>query len=548
MNQQLLEFVAERISTNLRRKSIRKCSEWAEEYRIMGKPFPGPYTFRYHPWCRDMHDADSQFVIGRKCAQVGYTEVCLNRTFFEIDIHGGSVLYVLPASNPDASDFSSSRFDPALELSQHLSKLFSDVKNVGHKRAGSANLFIRGSRSRNQLKSLPAGLLIFDEVDEMVQENIPLALERASGQEVKQFYLISTPTIENYGIEAYFDDSTQDHYFFPCPHCGKQTELSFPECLVIPTDDYRDSKIQESHLVCKECGYELNQKAKPEYLGRGSWVSSYPDRDIRGFYIPQLYSYTISPPELASAYLKSLISPASEQEFYNSKLGVPHTVEGAQVTEDEITRAIGNYKMVQSSGTDTFTTMGVDIGKQLHFEIDEYIFDPKNLRDLNLAAKCRVLRIGTLQHFEQLDALMHEYKINFCVIDAQPERRKSIEFAQRFWGFVRVAYYSPIQSGKKITVHDEKEHSVTVDRTEWLDLSLGRFRRDTIKIPMDTPRDYKEHIKALVRVYKEDKDGNPIGIYVNKKADHFGHARNYAEIALLLGVSAVYSVDMNRFL
>ena len=129
-----------------------------------------------------MCDANEQLVIGQKAAQMGYSEVGLNRTFKAIDIDGQSVLYVLPNTKPDASVFSSSRFDVALELSPHVRDLFSSVQNVDHKRAGSASLYIRGSRSRAQLKSLPVGGLVFDEVDEMVQKNIILALERTSGQ------------------------------------------------------------------------------------------------------------------------------------------------------------------------------------------------------------------------------------------------------------------------------------------------------------------------------------------------------------------------------
>ena len=152
----------------------------------MGQPFPGPWSFKYHPWIEEMHDAEEEMIVGQKGAQLAFTECVLNKAFFNIDVKGVSVLYVLPANTPDASDFSKARFDPALELSPHLSKLFSHVKNIGHKRAGSANLYIRGSRSRSQLKSIPVGFIILDEVDEMQQANVPLAFERAAGQRTKQ--------------------------------------------------------------------------------------------------------------------------------------------------------------------------------------------------------------------------------------------------------------------------------------------------------------------------------------------------------------------------
>jgi len=207
--------MAERIAEGLTRKSINTCARWSCAYRVIGGgAFAGPWTFKYHPWLIEMHNCEDELVIGKKAAQLGYTECALNKTFFNIDIKRNNCLYILPSSHPDASDFSTSRFDPALEDSKHLANIFSDVKNIGHKRAGAANLFIRGSRSRAQLKSVPAPFIVMDEVDEFVQENIPMVFERASGQLVSQSFLISTPTIEKYGISSYYDDSSQDAAMF----------------------------------------------------------------------------------------------------------------------------------------------------------------------------------------------------------------------------------------------------------------------------------------------------------------------------------------------
>jgi len=164
-NHPLVALLRERIVSGLQRKAVTTSSRWALKYRIMGQPFPGPWTFNHHPWLKDMHDSQAEIIIGQKAAQMGYTEVALNKVFKAIDIDGISVLYVLPASTPDASDFSTARFDPALEMSEHLRSMFTDVKNIGHKRAGNANLYIRGSRSRSQLKSIPVGLVIVDEKD-----------------------------------------------------------------------------------------------------------------------------------------------------------------------------------------------------------------------------------------------------------------------------------------------------------------------------------------------------------------------------------------------
>lgn len=549
----LFDELKNQIVTGLERKAVTSCSKWAQLYRIMGQPVPGPYSFTYHPWCKDMHDCEEETMVGMKAAQMGYTEVALNKTFYAMDILGQSVLYILPSSHPDAGDFSSSRFDPAVELSPHISSMFSDVKNVGHKRAGSASLYIRGSRSRAQLKSLPVGMMIFDEVDEMTQENIPLAFERMSGQREKQAFLLSTPTIDKHGIDYYFKLSSQDHFFFKCPCCSKWTEFVFPDCLVITAEDILDSRIKESYYICKECRNTLPHEDKVNFLSTGKWVPSYTDRDVRGFAVSQMYSMMVAgrPAELATAYLKGMTNPADEQEFYNSKLGLTHAVEGAKVTDKMIDECIGGYTIYDEQQVTTFTTMGVDVGTWLHYEIAHWVMNHnETIKDINLLSKCKVLRMGKVLNFEELYDLMRKFRINFCVIDANPERRKALEFAKKFEGHVKLCFYGRGIHSKQIHVHADEEYTLTVDRTSWIDISLGRFKTKTIKIPKDTPLEYKEQIKAPVRIYKKENDGNLIGEYVkaDKDMDHFAHARTYNEIALPMGASLLQSRDVTDFL
>jgi len=499
----------------------------------MGQPYPGAWSFKHHPWAREMHDCEDEMMIGQKGAQLCFTEVALNKSFYNIDVHGNSVLYVLPTSSPDASNFSTSRFDPALELSPHLSTLFSDVKNIGHKRAGSANMFLRGSRSRNQLKSIPVSFAAIDEVDEMVQQNIPLIFERMSGQLQQQSFLLSTPTIEHFGINKYYQQSTQDHYFFPCPLCGKLTEFLFPDCLEITAEKWGDPRIQDSFLKCKECQGKLEHETKYEYLTKGQWVPGYTDRMMRGFHVNQMYSATVKPHQIAASYLKGKESPADEQEFWNSKMGMPHEPEGSRITDADIQSCMSSLGMVAVAKPHALVTMGVDVGKWLHYEITQYGLSGLG-SDISLSAEGRLLKAGKLQHFEELDALMLKYYINFCVIDANPERRKALEFAQRFFGLVRCCFYGRGVNGKEITLHAQEQHTMTVDRTTWLDLSLGRIRTQRMKLPIDTPIEYKEHLKALVRITTKDPDGNPVAKYIKTGEDHFAHARNYNEIALQL--------------
>jgi phage terminase large subunit GpA-like protein len=511
----------------------------------MGEPLPGRWAWDHHPWLYGIHACDSEIMVGMKSAQMGYTETALNKTFYKIDVGGTSVLYVLPASSPDASDFSSSRFDPALELSPHLSTLFSNVKNIGHKRAGAANLFIRGSRSRSQMKSLPVGFMVFDEVDEMNQDNIVLAFERVAGQRIFQIFLISTPTISNYGIHEHYQISTQEHYLFRCPHCNRYTEFIYPECLVICGESLTDPALTQTHVRCKECKIKLDHEAKIEFLknreagGTGHWHPTHTDRMSRGFYINQMYSIMRKPYELAISYLRAQTNPADEQEFFNSKLGLTHAVEGAKVSHADLAKCQGDYAMRNISPSHKFCTMGIDVGKQLHLEISSWIFDKgKYTYDVSESAQQRIIKIETCKTFEELVQIALRHYVRAIIIDAQPERREVQRFCNFFKGIAHGCFYGRGISGRMVRVNDV-DYTVTVDRTAWMDTALSRFRNQTTSIPIDTPMVYKQHIMAPTRVFQKDADGNPVARYqTGKEDDHYAHAHTYNEIALMMAAGA----------
>jgi phage terminase large subunit GpA-like protein len=526
--------------TTLRRENIHTCSDWAKLYRVMGEPYPGKWTFRYHPWAKEMHDCDADLIVGQKSAQMGYTETALNKAFFFIDILKISVLYLLPSQKPDATDFSSDRFDAALDASAHLKNIFSDVSNTGHKRAGSVNLYIRGSRSRSQMKSVPAGLIVMDELDEFDQNNVELAEERKSGQLRQQIIKISTPTAEGHGINAVYKESSQEHWIFPCPYCGRNTELTFPECLVITAEHPQDESILDSHLVCRECGHHLPHETKPEWLGNGFWEPTAFGKLSRGFHVNQLYSMQTHPYQIAQKYLKSLTDVTAEQEFWNSKLGLPHVVKGGQITDEDIEACTKGYRQVDRFSEPQIVTMGIDVGTFFHYEITQWFAKDGTQFDDDTVAK--VLAQGKVTRPEELDDLMRTYRVVFCVIDANPERRIASNFARRFPGHVRLCFYANGIRGRELRVPaDDYALTVSVDRTSWMDKALQRFKNKSILVPYDLDEEYRSQIKVPARVYRKDQNDNPVARYIsNEKDDHFAHARTYSEIALALtGISSV---------
>src|SRR4030042_1639564 len=552
----LLNSLKEQLAFGLVSNTLTTCSRWSEHRRIMGEPLPGPYSFKHYPWCKEIHDSQAAFNTTMKAAQMGMTEIGINRAFFTVDVLKQDVLYVLPTAI-NASDFAKSRFNTALSYSDYLRGIFTNTNTIGLKQAGGVNLYIRGSRGDSNLKSIPVAVLILDELDEMDERQVYLALERLSGHVDKSVYYISTPTIPKTGIHRLYLQGTQEHFTFKCPHCSRSTELIYPECLEICGEAISDPKVKESYLKCKECNPPLEHNTKSDWLGlnNAAWKpTSQCDESHRSFYINQLYSYSMTPAEIASAYFRGIGDEAALVEFYNSKLGLAYIPDGGQVTDEEIENSLRRYTKGESRpavGSNRLITMGINQGKWNHVAIMEYFTVGKyDEVDINAATIGKLLWEGKFDasDFTTLDRLMSEWQVLAAVIDADPQINDARRFARSFPGYVWLCRYRRGATGKELqeSEPDTGAPMLTVDRTNWLDASMGRFHSNRILLPVDVSLEFRENIKNLVRTYEKDELGNSRAVYLNTGPDHFGHALNYAEMALPLAAGISTAADIKE--
>lgn len=538
MSEPLIDF-GERLIQGLSKRAAVTPSRWVLEHV---KNLDGTQSsFEKYPWQKEMLDSKAPHNCACKGAQLGISHCILCRAMAANDLEKRDVLYVLPALHPDASNFSNARFDALVAASKYLSDTY-DRGNVGLKRTTTNNFYIRGAQSRSGGKSVPAGFLCLDEIDEIPKWFIILVRERMSGQDVKTEWDISTPTTPEHGIDKLWLESSMEHFFFPCPRCSKHIQLTYPDCLEVVGDDPDSTEVLKgSYLKCPECHGKLDHLEKASFLAKAKFVPMVTGKEKRGFHVNQLYSATVTPGEVAAASIRARFSDLEAQEFWNSKMGKAHAPDGSKISEAQLNAAKrGHLNLDMPHDGYALRTMGVDVGSRIHFEICEWWVGEVIGEDPNSNAVPRVIRAGFCQSFEQLDGLMVDYRINMCVIDAMPETRMAFAFSQRHQGIVKMCYYAQGVTGRMLN-ESKWEHGepiINVNRTMWLDQSLGRFKAGTIEIPMDIPYEYVEHHKTPARIWKYDKNGNPMIVYVTPdgKADHHAHARNYAEIALPLAL------------
>ena len=485
-------------------------ADWAlRRVRIDGKPF----RFEGHEYLRAIYDDPSPHIVLSKAAQIGGTTWAILKAFHACAM-GLNVMYFFP-TRTDVLEFSKSRVGPLLADNPFLSRLMKDTDTAGLKRIGSAYLYLRGMQSTVGMKSVPADMVVFDELDEATPEAKSLARERLSHSDYKRVIELSNPSLPNYGIDEAYQLSDQRHWTIRCDGCGTWTapDKAFPTKLGQEVRIIRPGEDGSHYLACPKCGEELD-------VGAGEWVADFPDRRTHGYRISQLFSSKVDPGEILEEYRRTRFP----ERFYNLKIGLAWADVQNRLDEATVLACCGEHGIEDRYRGREQCTMGVDTGKDLHVVVSRFLDESREKRE--------VIYIGTRQAYSELDELMEQFNVGTCVIDALPEIHATRDFANRHPGQVYLNYFVESQRGSYSW--DTKEWIVRENRTEAMDASRQIVRDRNVVLPRGGKviQEFASHLAADVKQLVEDEEtGARSYRYVKTGTNHYSFAFTYDCIA-----------------
>ncbi len=498
---------------------------WAMAHRrIRGEPM------RHLPALADMARDDHPFVVVQKSAQVGLTELLVNKALWAADSgHAGrgNVLYLMPTEN-QMSDFAQERFDRAIQDSAYLRRRMqpepprrrgADSKRL--KRIADGAIYLRGA-DPGQLASVDADLVLLDEYDQMAEGTLELARNRLASSRAGRLVAASTPRFADAGINALFLRSDRRSYHLPCPGCGFMQALSWE----------RNVDSASASVVCRRC------RGPMDLWAEGRWEAEAPGNDgVRGYHLSRLYA----PWAIISAMIEASeqTSAAEVQSFQNADLGEVFTAEDSGLTRDVLNRCRRDYALDEYAKQRT--VMGVDVGlKRQHVVIRERVEDAA----YGAPVRPRLWFAGEVP-WEQLDSLIEHFNVEACVIDSRPEGLKAREFSDRHPHTVWLAQYTRQEPGHRF---DRKGRPplISANRTEAIDETFARFHQELAELPRDARElggrirdgagEYYRELLAPARV--PVKDAQEALVYRwddHGKADHYAHAEVYCWLAAQAG-------------
>ena len=144
-----------------------------------------------------------------------------------------STIYTMPYSG-DAEDFAKSRVDIIVDNSPRLTQLRSrSIWNSSIKQLGQGMMYFRGTNSETAAISVPADVVISDEIDRSNPEILDQYASRLTHSPWQLRRNFSTPTVEKRGIDAKMRTSKRMKNMCQCGSCN---HWFYP-------DYYRDVKI-----------------------------------------------------------------------------------------------------------------------------------------------------------------------------------------------------------------------------------------------------------------------------------------------------------------
>ncbi len=423
---------------------------------------------------------------------------------------GLNVIYFFP-TRTDVLEFSKSRVTPLLADNSFLLRAVRDTDTAGLKRIGDAHLYFRGMKSTVGMKSVPADMLVFDELDETTPDAKALARERLSHSDYRRMLQLSNPTLPDYGIDEAFQQSDQRHWTLKCPGCGAWTALdqAFPRKLGEEVPIIRPRPDGGFYRACPKCQAELD-------LAAGEWVPEFPGRLIHGYRISQLFSSRVDPGEILEEY-RTTRFPA---RFYNLKIGIPWADTQNRLDAATVLALCGEDLIEERSRK--ICSMGVDTGRSLHVVIS------RRIGKRNATPEREVIYLGVHRDFSELDDLMERFHVSCCVIDGLPQTHATRAFAERHRCQVFLNFFNEHQRGA--TKWDTDNWIVQENRTEALDASRAALRDRKVVLPRRGPlvEQFAAHLaNDAKQLQVDERTGAQTYRYIRTGANHFSLAFTY---------------------
>jgi hypothetical protein len=490
----------------------------------------------YYLWDLYRRVDDIHHMVVEKSVQCGLSELFIVLSHLEAGERGLSVMYVLPKYEL-RNRFVNNRIYKLHKRVPHYEALVQEAQTKVHRTSlmhfGKGTLAYVGSNVSDEFIEIPVDSAYVDEVDRCNLANLQMLPDRLTASPYQYQREISNPTVEGYGIDERYGESSKGTWKIKCDHCGEWFTPDFFRHVVeeVGTNAYRprDTSADPDPLAKGEIRL-IHDCGKPvDRLKRGEWVHEYPSRTWQGFRISKLFARLSPKGTLRSLYhtwSKAVGNELKTQIFYNSDLGLPFSSRGARISRGMLNACRRNYEYPPKVVSNKYGRfMGVDVGEHLHVILRERI------KMSNGVIVYRLIGTWVLPGFSQLSKIIREWQPKSVVIDSMPEIHKVMDLKDEF----HFVWSSRFAETATSLVKNDSKRELNMNRTALLDYIRQHVELELLELPLNAEflndGEYYAHMMASTRILEANETNPEKSRFVwreGSKPDHFFLAEAYA--------------------
>lgn len=487
-------------------------------------------TFDNAPYTKDILLDETPRHVCVACAQSRKTVTYLSKALWMLMYYRPegwipTAIYTFP-TDTDVNEFSKARAKPMIQASPLLFADITNVDNAGVKQGASGwTLYFRGSFTQRAAISVPAGLLVHDELDKSKPDTLQMYSDRSRASTHPHAFVFSTPTIPQFGVSREWDLSDQREWVWVCGECGQEQvfaamdkAMSWKRHLDLDTKTFR----------CAHCSAPVQR----QWVVDGNWepMASEFIGETSGYHITGIMPALGDAQRLSAEYAKAEFP----ELFVQGHIGLPEVSGESQITPDMI--RFGDWPNTIRHKGPLFA--GLDQGRHLDFIAGD--------------GAGHIVAAHRFDDWSQVRSAMKSLEIRLLVADGQPEPRPLQQLVAEFPGRVLIADYSLNVIDRSPYERVLKEPRIRLHRTGTMD-----WGRDAIIMGEDggdvfpeMSRQEQDLLRAQLcspqRTIEKDQHGNPRAVWIETGPDHFRHAHAYYTIATVLsGKGHVSAIDMD---
>lgn len=462
----------------------------------------------------------SQLQVLLKPPQIGASESQIIKTLYVAKKKGWDIIYTLP-TDTDRTDMAGGKVNRIIAQNPILGTWTKDHDSVEQKGVGDNIIYYRGTYTQKKAMMVSSDLNVHDEVD----ASDPLVIRdyenRLQAKADGRRWYFSHPSLANFGVDIYWQQSDKKEWFVTCPTCHKDfimasEEFSWKDCVDFERQVY----------VCRHCKADLPEDA----IIYGEWRPT-AQGPFSGYHISQLMCPWIT----AAKIIEKKNDPLKdEQFFYNYVLGLPYVGSENKIPSSVVAKNLTPEVNTQSERV----IIGVDTGLPIHVCCmnKEGVFYHEKLG----------MPTADYDPYNRLRWMLNNWKRSIIVADQGGDLIGIRKLQAEFPGRVFLVYYRKDKKSKEMITWGEGDNYgiVVVDRNRVFQLMVEQLRDLGRVLFNGNMEDWKEFFSHFDNVYREIRvaknspgkdDPTNYGVefmWKRNGPDHYCHTLLYAIVGM----------------